>query len=323
MTPLETVQTILATAMSGGLEEGFRLFTGMYRGKVTDNKDPEHRGRVKVQMGDFGHETAMNTWVDPVFALAGQDRGAFYPPEVGDLVRVIFFAGDQSQPFAYFPGWFIDGALPSEFKHGADHTPYVRGFVSRGGHSLLMSDEPDNEFVKLVWHQPASGDASKSDPSKSAARAPKGKTSMLSFSKDGGFQLVSNSGEATLSYLPKANGAGAQFQLLDSYSNNITMDDEGIKIQDTKANMIGMYGGEVNIICGKAINVSAPEINFGSGGVSIGSPAIMSAVLGEPLLTWLAAHTHPTGVGPSGPAAVGPTGPPPPTILSKSVKLKA
>jgi hypothetical protein len=293
----------------------------MYRGKVTDNKDPEHRGRVKVQMGDFGHETAMNIWIDPVFALAGKDRGAFYPPEVGDFVRVIFFSGDQSQPLAYFPGWFIEGALPVEFKHGADHTPYVRGFISRGGHALLMSDEPDNEFVKLMWHQPDSGDASKSDPSKSAARAPKGKTSMLSFSKDGGFQLVALGGEATLSYSPKNGSAGGQLQLLDSYSNNITMDDEGIKIQDSESNMIGMYGGEVNIICGKAINVSAPEINFGSGGVSLGSPAIMHAVVGEMLLAYLASHTHSgvtTGPGVCGPPVV----PPPPSILSKSVKVK-
>lgn len=316
MNPLEMVQTILATVMSDGLEEGFRLFTGMYRGKVTDNKDPKRRGRVKVQMGDFGHETAMNAWIEPVFALAGSDRGAFYPPEIGDLVRVIFFAGDQSKPFAYFPGWFTDNGLPAEFTFADDHTPYVRGFISRGGHALLMSDEPDKQFVQITWHKPASAPAE----GESADRTT-GKTSFFRFTKDGGFQLGLNNGEAMFSYLAKEGGSG-QFQLLDSYSNNITMDDEGIKIQDLDANMIGMYGGEINIICGKAINVSAPEVNFGSGGVSLGSPAIMHAVVGEVLMTWLASHTHPTGVGPSGPAAAAPTGPPPPSILSKSVKLK-
>jgi len=301
--------------MSDGLEEGFRLFTGMYRGKVTDNKDPEHRGRVKVQMGDFGHETAMNVWIDPVFALAGQDRGAFYPSEIGDLVRVIFFAGYQSQPFAYFPGWFTENGLPAEFTFADDHTPYVRGFISRGGHALLMSDEPDKQFVQLVWHKPASAPAE----GESADRTT-GKTSFFRFTKDGGFQLGLNNGEAVFSYLTKEGGSG-QFQLLDSYSNNITMDDEGIKIQDIEANMIGMYGGEINIICGKAINVMAPEINFGSGGVSLGSPAIMHAVVGEILLAYLASHTHSgvtTGPGVCGPPVV----PPPPSILSKSIKVK-
>lgn len=319
MTPLETVQTLLATVMTDGLEEGFQLFTGMYRAKVTDNKDPKHRGRVKVKMTDFGHESEMNLWITPIFALAGVDRGAFYPPEIGDTVRVVFFAGDRSHPLAYFPGWFIEGALPAEYVHGPDHTPYVRGFITRGGHALLMSDEPGKEYVKLLWHQPDSGDASKSDASKSADRK-KGKTSFLSFTKDGGFQLGANNGELTMSYLPKSGGSG-QFQILDSYSNNITMDDEGVKIQDTEANMIGMYGGEINIICGKAINVSAPEINFGSGGVSLGSPAVMHAVVGEILLAYLASHVH-AGVTP-GPGVCGPpVVPPPPSILSKSIKVK-
>ena len=329
MSALETVQKLLATVMVDGMEEGFRLWTGLYRAKVTDNKDPTKSGKVKVVMSDFGHKTAMNVWITPIFAMAGVDRGAFYPPEIGDMVRVIFFAGNQSKPLAYFPGWYLEDALPSEFVHGDDNAPHVRGFITRGGHSILMSDQPGKQFVQLLWHQAEDGDESLTDPSKTAVRpkpgeppAGTGKTSWFRFNDDGGFQLSLSGGEAIFSYIPKEGAPSGQFQLLDSYSNNITMDDEGVKIQDTAGNMIGLYGGEINIICGKAINVTAKEINFGSGGMSLGSPAVMHAVVGEILMGWLSSHTHPTGVGPSGPAAAGPTGPPPPSILSKSVTLK-
>ena len=321
MSALDTIQAILATVMADGLESGFRLFTGMYRAKVSDNKDPEHRGRIKVVMSDFGHETMTNAWITPVFGMAGEDRGAFYPPEIGDMVRVVFFAGDQSRPLAYFPGWYIDDALPAEFKHGDDDAPHVRGFVTRGGHSILMSDNPEDRFVQMLWHDPASGDASLSDPSKSADRTPgKGKMSWFRLTKDGGFQLALNGGEGSFSYLPKEGNPSGQFLLLDSYQNSIAMKDDGITITDTANNVIGMYDGEINIICGSAINITAKEVNFGSGGVSLGSPAVMHAVVGEILLAWLATHTH-MSTGPLLPTGP-PLPPPPPSILSKSVKVK-
>jgi len=60
-------------------------------------------------------------------------------------------------------------------------------------------------------------------------------------------------------------------------------------------------------------------VNVGAGGVLLGADlATFSAVLGEPLMTWLATHNHGTGVGPSTPPII----PPPPTILSQSIKLK-
>jgi len=316
-TPIETIQKLLATVMEDGLEEGFRLFTGLYRGRVKDNRDPEERGRIKVVMEDFGHDTALNQWVTPVFVLAGDKRGAFYPPEIGDKVRVVFFAGDQARPLAYFPGWYIDDALPSEFSHSDEHLPHVRGFVSRGGHSILFSDEPDEQFVQLLWHQPEDGDEMFDDPSKSADRtAGVGKTSWLRFTKDGGFQLLANGGECVMSYETDSK----QFIVLDSHGNQIVMDDQGLKLQDKEQNYLGLADGDVNIICKNAVNITAKEINFGSGGVALGSPAVNHSVLGELLLAYLTSHTH-VATGPTAPTSP-PVVPPPPSLLSKSIKVK-
>lgn len=324
MSALETIQQLLLTVMSDGLEAGFQLFTGLYRCKVSDNKDPEERGRIKVIMTDFGHTTETNIWITPIFAMAGKDRGAFYPPEVGDFVRVVFFAGDRSRPLAYFPGWYLEDALPSEFVHGSDHTPYVRGFISRGGHSVLMSDEPGKQFVQITWHKPADGDAALSDTSKTADRTPtSGQLSWLRFTDDGGFQLVLNTGEATISYIPKDAGGG-QLMLSDSYSNTVVMDEEGVKLQDTNGSMIGMYGGDINLITEGKVSIAAKELDLGGAGVSLGSPALFSGVLGEILLAWLSAHTHLSAApgNPTGPAAAAPTGPAPIAALSKSIKVK-
>jgi len=144
--------------------------------------------------------------------------------------------------------------------------------------------------------------------------------SWFRFDKEG-FQLSVNGGEFTMSYIMDAK----QFQILDSHSNSVTMDDEGIKLQDTKNSMIGMYGGDINILTDGKLSIAAKELDLGGAGVSLGGPlALFSAVLGETLLAWLAAHTHVAAgaTAPTGPAAAAPTGPPPPTILSKSIKVK-
>jgi hypothetical protein len=52
--------------------------------------------------------------------------------------------------------------------------------------------------------------------------------------------------------------------------------------------------------------------------IALGKGADTPGVRGQDLMNWLVSHTHPTGVGPSGP----PINPPPPTILSTVVTLK-
>ena len=69
-------------------------------GIVTENRDPDGQGRVKVkfpwlQAADPDSESAFARIALP---MAGSGRGFFYLPEVGDEVLVVFEHGDIRTP---------------------------------------------------------------------------------------------------------------------------------------------------------------------------------------------------------------------------------
>lgn len=94
------------------LEEYQRRFYGKYRGTVTDNDDPLHRGRVKANvpavLGDVE-----SGWCTACVPYAGSDKGLFALPEVGDGVWVEFEAGDPSHPI-WTGSWWGDEEIPND-----------------------------------------------------------------------------------------------------------------------------------------------------------------------------------------------------------------
>lgn len=300
-----------------GLEDVLNLYYGTYRATVSDNKDDQKRGRVRVIFDDFGHTQEYKAWIPPAMPV-GKDHGSFWVPEIGDSVRVVFANGNLATPRCYFGGWYGKEEVPVEFAYSSDGRPVKRGFITRMGHSLVFSDEPDNEYIRMTWHKPDSGDEAVTDPSKTADRD-RGDWSYFEFEPDGSFILANKNGS-----MMKFDASKPKQSILfiDEHGNSITTGSNGAKIVDKDGDYVELGKEKVNVVAKKTINCMGTTINLSSGGVNIGQGAAMSAVLWEPLLAWLSTHTHPTGVGPSGPAAAAPTGPPPPTIASQSVKLK-
>ena len=72
-----------------------KLF-GKYLGKVIDLKDPEGRGRIKVQVPQV--LITADAWADPCVPFAGTDVGFFFLPKVGTMVWVEFQAGEATHP---------------------------------------------------------------------------------------------------------------------------------------------------------------------------------------------------------------------------------
>lgn len=145
----------LETLMLHGLEY-FRRFYGVYRGVVIDNKDPESRGRICAHVPAVGQQKCLEVWIDPAMGGAGSDRGSFWPPDIGDAVWVSFANGDASKPNLYWGGWYGTSDLPSEFAPSEDGTPDRRGFMTRGGHSVVFSDVEGDERLELTWRKPSS-----------------------------------------------------------------------------------------------------------------------------------------------------------------------
>lgn len=73
-------------------------FFGLYRGSVTDNNDPERRGRLKVLVPQVLGMSEV--WAMPCVPYAGPQRGLYLMPEIGTGLWLQFEAGDPS-----FPVW--------------------------------------------------------------------------------------------------------------------------------------------------------------------------------------------------------------------------
>jgi len=72
---------------------------------VTDNKDPDKLGRVKVNF--FWQEGLSTPWIRMVNPYAANERGFYFIPEISDEVLVGFEEGDAEKPFvigSYFHG---------------------------------------------------------------------------------------------------------------------------------------------------------------------------------------------------------------------------
>jgi hypothetical protein len=297
--------------------EWFKRFYGVYRGEVMDNKDPEKRGRILACVPEVGHTTEIfpEIWIDPVFAAAGDDRGSFCPPEVGDSVRVVFTSGDAGTPIAYFGGWFGQDELPKELTYSANGYPERRGFVSRMGHAIWVSDEKDKEEIQVFWHKADAGDAAaKDDGRDTSADRTSGKSSTLAFTSDGSITATNQQGS-----LVAIDATNKQIKILEKDNENtIVMDKNGFVFSDKNGNSITLNKDNTVTISGDfTVKGANGNLNL-SGNIAIGAGASFSVVLGEKLIQYLATHVHPTGVGPSGP----PTPPPTPDLLSQTVKVK-
>jgi len=78
------------TAMTGHQQ-------GLAIGVVVDNADPDGRGRVRVSYPYLGNASA-SAWAPIAAPMAGNDRGCWFVPEVGDEAVLGFDRGDPEQP---------------------------------------------------------------------------------------------------------------------------------------------------------------------------------------------------------------------------------
>jgi uncharacterized protein involved in type VI secretion and phage assembly len=109
---------------------------GVYVGVVTDNKDPEKLGRVKVKIPILDDQNAMD-WARMTTLMAGKDRGTLFVPEVGDEVLVAFHMGDIREPIVIGSLWNTKDSPPP----GKDDKNNIRKIKSRGGHEIIFDDK--------------------------------------------------------------------------------------------------------------------------------------------------------------------------------------
>ena len=129
--------------------EYYRRYYGPYKAKVINNKDPEGQGRVIVEVPRARVPKENAEWVLPAMHGAGKQHGFFWPPEEGDYVFVFFDNGDPRRPLCYMGGWYAAGEVGTAVDPETDGSPKKRGFVTPGGHQVMLSDKDGSEEIKI------------------------------------------------------------------------------------------------------------------------------------------------------------------------------
>jgi hypothetical protein len=115
-----------------------RLFQGKFRGKVLDNRDPLHLGRLRVEVPEVLGDGTM-CWAMPCVPYAGRGVGLLASPPAGANVWVEFEAGMADRPIWVGCFW-ATGELPTQ--------PSTSGVVFRAGAvTLVTSDGPGPDVV--------------------------------------------------------------------------------------------------------------------------------------------------------------------------------
>jgi uncharacterized protein involved in type VI secretion and phage assembly len=108
--------------------------TGVLIGKVKDIDDPHGEGTVRVEYSWMGGSNVQRP-APIVTLMAGNNRGSWFMPEVGDEVVVAFDRGDINQPYILGFLWNGEQKPPST-------NPKLRKFRSLNGHQIEFMDSP-------------------------------------------------------------------------------------------------------------------------------------------------------------------------------------
>jgi uncharacterized protein involved in type VI secretion and phage assembly len=124
---------------------------------VTDNNDPEMRGRVKVKfpMKSASGGDLASPWLRTTSAYAGGNRGVYFIPEIDDEVLVGFEMGDSNMPVVLGSLWNgIDKPPQSAINPGGDDGELAKNdnkvIYSRAGHQIVLSDKDGVGKIKIL-----------------------------------------------------------------------------------------------------------------------------------------------------------------------------
>lgn len=119
---------------------------GAVIGLVTNDTDPDNRGRIKVKY-PWLDDTIESHWARVVSMYAGPGRGGYYMPEVGDEVLLMFEDGDPNLPYIVGSLWNGKDNIPGP--GNADGKNNTKIFQSRSGHKLIFEDTDGAEKITL------------------------------------------------------------------------------------------------------------------------------------------------------------------------------
>jgi uncharacterized protein involved in type VI secretion and phage assembly len=139
LTPLEMIVEARMPIGLGG------HWYGVYPALVTDIKDPDGQGRVKVAL-PWSPDTGgarYEAWARLATLMGGSNRGSWFIPDVNDEVLIGFEGGDPRRPYVLGALW--NGRdTPPDSMDGAGNN-YRKVLRSRNGVKITLDDQDGQE----------------------------------------------------------------------------------------------------------------------------------------------------------------------------------
>jgi uncharacterized protein involved in type VI secretion and phage assembly len=122
---------------------------GLFLAEVVSVADPDNLARVQVRLHAAQGATDQDAplWARIVCPFAGDDRGAFWLPDPGDLVAVVFVQGDVRMPVVLGGLWHGAAAPPQAMDGGGQN--HLKVLRSRNGVKVTLDDTPGLEQLVL------------------------------------------------------------------------------------------------------------------------------------------------------------------------------
>lgn len=118
---------------------------GVYPALVTDIKDPDNQGRVKVSLPwspDTG-SAKYEAWARLATMMGGNNRGSWFVPDTNDEVLVAFEGGDTRRPYVIGGLWNGTDAAPESMDGSGNN--YKKVLRSRNGVKVTLDDQDGQE----------------------------------------------------------------------------------------------------------------------------------------------------------------------------------
>lgn len=138
--------TLMENWLEARVPHGFSgRFYGVYTALVTDIKDPDNQGRVKVTLpwsGDTS-DSRYECWARLASLMAGNQRGSWFVPDVNDEVLIAFEAGSPQHPYVVGALWNGSDAPPTTMDGSGENNKKV--LRSRNGVQITLDDQQGQE----------------------------------------------------------------------------------------------------------------------------------------------------------------------------------
>ncbi|HEU0036893.1 MAG TPA: phage baseplate assembly protein V [Kofleriaceae bacterium] len=142
MRPIYDLQSVFVDHIRTVESEATRVYEPVIA-LVTDNKDPQKLGRVKVKIPILS-EKDTSFWAPIIMLGAGKNRGWFFIPEIDDEVLVIFEHGDIDHPLVVGALWNGKDKPPDKNPGGNPR----RVIKSRAGSKLTFDDDKEQIILE-------------------------------------------------------------------------------------------------------------------------------------------------------------------------------